>query len=132
MLKRFFITGVVLAGVVPTGMLFVAWYGVSLWESAAASQARKDREAKLRAALGPVADTPQVDWVEFNDGNVYIGFRERPPDLSGRLRAWALVGSRAAGSGVCVWAVKGGGPGWRPGDGPCYEKVTARRGRIED
>jgi hypothetical protein len=131
--KRLLIRGAVFAGVVLGTVLLVASCGVSLWESAAASQARKDREAKLRAALAPmVADVPQVDWVEFNDGNVYVGLRERPPDLSSRLRVWALEASRAIGDSVCVWAVEGERPGWRPGDGPRYERVTARRGKIED
>jgi hypothetical protein len=47
------------------------------------------------------------------------------------LKGAAKRANDAFGLGVHVWAVDGTKKGWRPGDGPYYEEVTARHGKIE-
>ena len=89
------------------------------------------REQKLRNELQYLNDIKEISWFEVDDNDVYIGFRTRPNDLSLILRGAALRANKAINFGVHVWGVKSSQKGWRPGQGPYYEEVTARYGKIE-
>lgn len=97
---------------------------------ACGSSSEKDNTA-LRERLAYLSNLAEVEWVDFDGGNVYVGFGRRPPDLATVINTAAAVANKAHGSTVHVWAVAGGEPGWRPGDGETYCHVTARMGMIE-
>ena len=80
---------------------------------------------KLKTALTYLTEkVPEIDWVEFQDNDVYIGFNKRPDDLDAVLAAAALNGNRAINFGVHVWAVDSKQKHWRPGKGPYWKEVT--------
>lgn len=71
----------------------------------------------LRQRMQYLNDMAQVSWVDFEGGNVYIGFPKRPSDLAMIVNSAAGVAYKAHGKKVHIYAVEGGAPGWRPGDG---------------
>ena len=88
--------------------------------------------AALKHELAYLQNIPEVSWVEFDENDVYIGFNERPSDLRLIMSSAALIGNRAYGFGVHLWAVKATQRGWRPGKGSYYCECTARYGKIKD
>ena len=86
----------------------------------------------LRERLVYLERIEEVAWVQFDRNNVYIGFRNRPEDLAAVVNAAAVLGNKAHGFGVHVWAFDSRYTGWRPGDGPYYCEATARRGKLTD
>lgn len=76
-------------------------------------------------------DIEEISWYEVDGNTVYIGFKTRPSDISMILRGAALRANNAINFGAHVWGIKASNKGWRPGDGPYYEAVTARYGKIE-
>lgn len=98
---------------------------------ACGSEPEVDNSA-LRERLAYVENLSEVAWLEFDGGDVYIGFSRRPPDLANIVNTAAVAGHQAHGARVTVWAVDGGAPGWRPGDGEPFCKVTIRLGSIEE
>lgn len=91
-----------------------------------------DHENQLNTVLGGISTMPEVAWVRFDRNTVYVGFRERPPDLHALIRAWALQGNFAINFGCHVWAIDGtqAGRDWEPGDTGLWAEVTARYGKI--
>ena len=77
-------------------------------------------------------EVPEIAWVEVDDNDVYIGFKQIPDDMDLIVRFAAVNGNTAINFGVHVWAVPATSRGWRPGTGPYYQEVTARYGRVED
>ena len=88
--------------------------------------------AALKSSLQYLTGIDEVEWIDFDKNNVYIGFERRPADLAAIVNAAAVIGNRAYGFGVHVWAVNAKRPGWRPGDGPYYCEATARYGELKD
>ena len=86
----------------------------------------------IKKSLSYLNDIPEVEWVEVDGNDVYIGFKERPSDLKLIIHAAAINGNRAHGFGVHVWAVDAKYAGWRPGAGPYWCTATARHGKITD
>jgi len=76
-------------------------------------------------------DIEEIAWYEVDGNDIYIGFNRRPNDISFILRGAALRANKVTNFGVHVWGVNANQKGWRPGDGPYYEEVTARYGEIE-
>ena len=93
-------------------------------------EAEVDNSA-LRERMQYLANLAEVDWLDFEGGNVYVGFAERPPDLASIVNSAAAVASKAHGRKVHIWAVDGGAPGWRPGDGPVMCEASVRMGMPE-
>jgi len=89
-----------------------------------------DHEATLKSEMRYLNDIEEIAWWEVDGNNVYVGFREVPSHWQWIIRGAALRGNRAINFGCHVWAVKGGAPGWRPGDPGYLGQVTARYGRI--
>ncbi|MEW6670186.1 MAG: hypothetical protein AB1427_00700 [Thermodesulfobacteriota bacterium] len=89
-----------------------------------------DQQA-LNNRLSYLKDIPEIAWVRIERNNVYIGFKERPPDLNNIVNAAAVHGNRAYGFGVHVWAIEAKYPNWKPGDAPFYCEATARQGKLE-
>jgi len=88
-------------------------------------------QAALQKRLLYLSDIPEISWVEFDGNNVYIGFKERPPDLRAIINAAAVHGNRALGFGVHVWAVPESQKGLYSGFNSYYCTATARYGKIE-
>lgn len=88
--------------------------------------------AALKSSLQYLSKIDEVRWLEFDRNNVYIGFDRRPADLAAVVNAAAVIGNRAYGFGVHVWAVNAENSGWRPGDGPYYCEATARHGELKN
>lgn len=98
-------------------------------------------EAEQRASdrLAYLNDLPEVAWYEVRGNNAYIGFYDprnwQAPAHTGEtiVRAAALHGHRAYGSGFHVWAInqedrgKIGGANFR-----YYAECTARNGAVQD
>ena len=82
----------------------------------------------LRERMQYLNDMAQVSWVDFEGGDVYVGFDERPSDLAMIVNTAAAAAAKAHGKQVHVYAVKGGQPGWRPGDGPVLCEASVRMG----
>lgn len=82
----------------------------------------------LRQRMAYLNDMAQVSWVDFEGGDVYVGFDERPSDLPMIVNTAAAAAAKAHGKKVHIYAVKGGQPGWRPGDGPVLCEASVRMG----
>jgi hypothetical protein len=97
---------------------------------------KSSREEIIRSDLSYLMDkkvAPEIEWMDVDGNNVYIGFKKAPRDLSIIIRAAALSCNKAINFGCHVWAVpSNSNRPWRPGAGRYYEEVTARYGRIED
>ena len=90
------------------------------------------RQAMLTQRLAYLTeDVAEIEWVEVESNDVYIGFREVPKDMDLILRFAAVHGSNAINYGVHVWAVPSQSRGWRPGGGFYYAEITARNGKVE-
>ena len=85
----------------------------------------------LRARLAYLDDMAQVRWIDFEGGDVYIGFDEKNSDTAEIVNTAAMVGHKAHGKSVHVYAVNGGEPGWRPGDGPIWCEAEVRLGSAQ-
>jgi len=121
-----------------TGVRILSWFGIILiiliFIRIIGSLPNPHKEENLRTALNYLNEINEVQWIEFDRNTVYIGFNPRPSDLSLILRGAALRGNDAIDFGVHVWAIDANrfNRGWRPGDGPYFEEVTARYGKIQD
>ena len=82
--------------------------------------------------LAYLNNIPEISWVEFDGNNAYIGFKKYPPDLRLIMSSAALIGNKANGFGVHLWAVEATQRGWRPGKGHYYCECTARYGKIQN
>lgn len=96
--------------------------------------AQNEREAKVKSAIPPsIVEMDEVDWVEYDDNEVYVGFNRFPSDLKPMINAWAVQANWALGFGVRVYAVLNAPKGWRPGAPSAGLYVgAARHGKIED
>lgn len=74
------------------------------------------REKTLRNELAYLAMLPDVQWVEFEKNQVYIGWKNKPPDFAEINHQAAIKGNKAIGFKVVVWSVRADQQGWRPGD----------------
>ncbi len=82
----------------------------------------------LRERMQYLNDMVQVSWVDFEGGDVYVGFAERPLDLPIIVNTAAAAAAKAHGKKIHIYAVQGGQPGWRPGDGPVLCEASVRMG----
>lgn len=115
-----------------TLVLVIAFFAiVAIDLSTPGSSKSSSYEPIIRNELEYLHDIPEIGWFEVDGNNVYIGFKTVPSDLSLIIRGAALRANKAIDFGVHVWAVKASQKGWRPGQGPYYEEVTARHGKIE-
>ena len=96
--------------------------------------AQNEREAKVKSAIpSSIVEMDEVDWVEYDDNEVYVGFNKFPSDLKPMINVWALQANRALDFGVRVFAVLNAPKGWRPGDKSAGLYIgAARHGKIED
>ena len=116
---------------------FVALFLIGLVGMPAESQSQTvqdEREAKVKSAIPPsIVDMDEVDWVEYDGNEVYVGFNMFPSDLKPMINAWAVQANLALDFGVRVFAVLNAPKGWRPGDKSAGLYVgAARHGKIED
>lgn len=88
-------------------------------------------QAALEKRLAYLETLPEVSWVDFDNNNVYIGFKSRPRDICGIINAAAIFGNRAYGFGVHVWAFTADSRHGPVHKRPCYGLATARYGKIE-
>ena len=96
-----------------------------------AKTVRRDNQA-LQDRLSYLGEIDEISWIEFEDNNVYIGFKRRPSDLGAIVNSAAVWGNRAHGFGVHVWATDARYRGWRPGLAPYYCEATGRYGKLQD
>ncbi len=82
----------------------------------------------LRQRMQYLNDLSQVSWLDIEGGNVFIGFDQRPSDLAAIVNTAAGVAYKTYGKKVHVYAVQGGKPGWRPGDGPVLCEASVNLG----
>ena len=62
----------------------------------------------LRERMQYLANLDEVEWLDFQGGEVYVGFRERPPDLGITMASAVTAASKAHGNRkVRVVAVDG-------------------------
>ncbi len=88
--------------------------------------------AALRQRMQYLNNLDEVSWVEFDGGEVYVGFNTRPPDLGVTMASAVSAASGAHGNRkVRVVAVDGGAPGWRPGDGRVFCEATLQLGSVK-
>ena len=125
-LKTFLVVTVAIAV-----LIVIVMIATGSGEGSSSGPSRSNRENILRRELHYLSELEDVEWVEFDGNDVYIGFTRRPADLEAVLRAAALNGNRAIDFGVHVWAAPAADKGWRPGSGQYYAEVTARNGKIE-
>lgn len=85
----------------------------------------------LRDRIAYLNDLEPVEWVEFEGGDVFVGFSERPPDLAMIVNSAVVAAGRAHGKSVHIYAIDGGAPGWRPGDGPLLCEASVRMGALQ-
>jgi len=84
----------------------------------------------LPKRLAYLNEIPDVAWVEFEQNNVYIGFRRVPSDLRNIVNGAAFAGNKEI-DGVHVWAVPEDQRGFKPGSGPYICSATARYGKVQ-
>ena len=82
----------------------------------------------LRERMQYLLNLNEVSWIDFDGGNVYVGFAKRPPDLANVVNSAAVLAHRAHGRTVHLFAVEGGQPGWRPGDGHVMCEASMKMG----
>ena len=92
----------------------------------------KRLEKGLKKALAYLKEIQEIGWVEFEENNVYIGWKSIPGDFGMINRAAAAIGNNAIQFGTHFWSVKDDQKGWRPGDAPYYCATTARGGKVKD
>jgi hypothetical protein len=84
----------------------------------------------LMARMQYLNNLADVAWLDFDGGDVYVGFSGRPPDLAEIVNSAVVVGAKAHGNRVHIYAVDGGQPGWREGDGPLLCEASMHMGRM--
>lgn len=92
------------------------------------------REEQARHALAYLTqEVPEIEWVEIDRNEAFVGFRRIPADLDLVMVAAALNANRATQFGFHVWAVdtRVASQGWRPGRPGLVCEVTARHGKVE-
>ena len=82
----------------------------------------------LRERMSYLGNLAEVSWVDFESGNVFIGFDERPPGLAVLVNTAAATAHKTHGKKVHVYAVRGSQPGWRPGDGGVLCEASVKLG----
>lgn len=87
--------------------------------------------AALVESMQYLHNLSEVSWVEFDGGDIYVGFNERPPDLAIIVNSAIATAAKAHPKPVHIWAVSGGAAGWRPGDGPVFCEAAMRMGMLE-
>ena len=88
---------------------------------------RKDHDALVKS-LDYLYDISDIQWVEIDRNNVYIGFISKPDDIGSIVRGAALKGNKAYGFGVHVWAMNANDD-WQSSS-KYYCTASARRGKI--
>ena len=94
---------------------------------------KQKTEQIIQTKIPPsIIDMDEVDWVEYDGNDVYVGINKVPSDLKTMINAWAIQANQALGRGVHVWAVHNAPKGWRPGDqSDGFYNATARDGVIK-
>jgi hypothetical protein len=110
-----------------SGIWIAAALAVCVLAAACGGDAVVDNTA-LRERLQYLENDHHVTWLDFEGGNVYVGFSERPAGLANLVNSALTVAHKAHGKKVHIYAVKGGQPGWRPGDGPVLCEATMKLG----
>ncbi len=112
---------------------FVIYGLVKLTPSEEESAACRQRiESTIQSAIPPsIAEMDEVDWVEYEGREVYIGFNVWPDDIQTMISAWAIQANKALDRRVSVIAVLNEDNGWRMGERvQRYVMITARDGEI--
>lgn len=86
----------------------------------------------LRQRLAYLEDLAQIEWVEFEGGDVYLGFHQRPSEFKSIVNTATAAGHKAHGRSVTVWAVAGAASGWRPSEGGVLCKASAALGSVRE
>ena len=96
--------------------------------------AKDEQEVKVKSAIPPsIVDMDEVDWVEYDGNEVYVGFNKFPSDLKPMINAWAVQANWKLDFGVRVFAALNAPKGWRPGDKCDGVYIgSARHGKIEN
>ncbi len=89
-----------------------------------------DHARMLREKLAYLNELPDIEWVEFEQNSVYIGWKRLPEDFIEINHQAALKGNAAIDFGAHVWSVPAKSTRWRPGHGAYYCETTARKGKI--
>ena len=90
----------------------------------------KENETVLQRRLAYLTSIPEVDWVKFDDNNVYVGFSSYPTDGNLIIKFAAVNGNEAINFGCHVWAVHANQannpPYYGTMSGKLYDEATAR------
>jgi len=119
-------------------IVLVVWLLVKMWGDIL-SMDLPDTDTKTTAtaqeALAYLStDVEEVQWLDFDGNDLYIGFRPIPGDLCTVIGGAAFRGNQATNFGYHVWAVDASkaAKGWRPGDpAGLICMATARHGESE-
>ena len=95
----------------------------------------EENEAVLQRSLAYLMEIPEINWVRFDNNNVYIGFSSYPTDGNLIIKFAAVHGNKAINFGCHVWAVPtnqvSNPPYYGTMSGKWHDEATARYGRIE-
>ena len=72
-----------------------------------------------------------IDWVDFEGGNIYVGFNRKTGELPNIVNTAVVIAHKTHGKKVHLYAVDGGQPGWRPGDGPLFCEARMNMGSLQ-
>ncbi len=89
-----------------------------------------DHARMLREKLSYLDNITEIEWVEFEQNSVYIGWKRLPKNFIQINHQAALRGNAAIDFGAHVWSVPAESLRWRPGHGTYYCETTARQGKI--
>lgn len=73
----------------------------------------------------------EIDWVDFEGGNIYVGFNRKTGELPNLVNSAVAIAHKTHGKKVHIYAVNGGQPGWRPGDGPVFCEARMSLGSLQ-
>jgi len=92
--------------------------------------AHAQNQTALEKRLAYLNDIPEISWVKFDGNNVYIGLNKVSSDLDSIVQRAAVLGNKAYGLGVHVWAVRDT-TNVPSKDFKYYCIATARNGKVQ-
>lgn len=108
------------------------FFGGGDGDQAPATSVDDRRTERIRARLAFLDSVPEIAWVEVEGNEVYIGWRELPPDLRAVVNFAAAHANEAIRFGAHVYSALNVAPGWRPGQPGFICSASARGGRVTD
>jgi hypothetical protein len=106
-------------------LLFVA---VSL---ACSGSSEVENNPALVQRMQYLTDLAEIDWVDFEGGNIYVGFNRKTGELPNIVNTAVAIAHKTHGKKVHLYAVDGGQPGWRLGDGPLFCEARMNMGSLQ-